>query len=131
MRITKSSVSKAVMILTGWKKDVGLPGLIRFSLTIYAESVADIWSRCQSKRAGGDQVKPSLHDPTVCLRDVSVQVVRRLDCNSYPTWNAVPVHSPIMFNVYVRVMVSLLMRSSYQQPSRIISEPPLRAIGGD
>ena len=85
MRITKSSVSKAVMILTGWKKDGGLSGLICFSLTIYAESVADIWSRCQSERAGGDQVKPSLHDPIVCLRDVSIQVVRRLDRNSYPT----------------------------------------------
>ena len=85
MRITKSSVSNSVMILTGWKKDVGLSGFISFSLSIYAEGVADIWSRCQSDRAGGDQVKPSLHDPIVCLRDVSIQVVRRLKCNSYPT----------------------------------------------
>ena len=85
MRITKSPVSKAVMILIEWKKDVGLSGLICFSLTIYAESVADIWSCCQSERAGGDQVRPSLHDPIVCLRDISIQVVRRLDCNSYPT----------------------------------------------
>ena len=85
MRITKSSVSKAVMIPIEWKKDVGLSGLISFSRAIYAESVADIWSRCQSERAGGDEVKPSLHDPIVCLRDVSIQVVRRLDCNSYPT----------------------------------------------